>query len=105
MYSLGIHYVFTTYSPFIHYCIYLWYLGVQDDREGLFDTIQKSRNICQKRAYQCIKCMVQLFSKCKLAHQFLSQTEELKKKWLLAIDWLQDELDKVRYFVMSLDKL
>ncbi|XP_001604458.2 probable ubiquitin carboxyl-terminal hydrolase FAF-X isoform X1 [Nasonia vitripennis] len=71
--------------------------GVPDEREGLFDTIQKSRTHYQKRAYQCIKCMVQLFSKCRSAHQFLYQNAELKKKWALAIEWLQDELDKRPY--------
>ncbi|XP_024615605.1 probable ubiquitin carboxyl-terminal hydrolase FAF-X [Neophocaena asiaeorientalis asiaeorientalis] len=36
--------------------------GIPDDRDGLFDTIQRSKNHYQKRAYQCIKCMVALFS-------------------------------------------
>ncbi|XP_014217217.1 probable ubiquitin carboxyl-terminal hydrolase FAF-X isoform X3 [Copidosoma floridanum] len=71
--------------------------GVPEEREGLFDTIQKSRSHYQKRAYQCIKCMVQLLCKCKGAHQFLYQNAELKKKWLLAIEWLQEELDKRPY--------
>ncbi|MGH0127356.1 UNVERIFIED_CONTAM: hypothetical protein FKN15_039386 [Acipenser sinensis] len=31
--------------------------GIPDDRDGLFDTIQRSKNHYQKRAYQCIKCM------------------------------------------------
>lgn len=40
--------------------------------------------------------MVYLFNKCRAAHQFLFQNAELKKKWLHAIDWLQDELEKVK---------
>ncbi|KAJ8679779.1 hypothetical protein QAD02_015566 [Eretmocerus hayati] len=75
--------------------------GVPDEREGLFDIMQKSRSHYQKRAYQCIKCMVQLFSKCRSAHQFLYQNAELKKKWLMAIDWLQDELEKRPYTTTS----
>ncbi|XP_063973678.1 probable ubiquitin carboxyl-terminal hydrolase FAF-X isoform X2 [Diachasmimorpha longicaudata] len=71
--------------------------GVPDEREGLFETIQRSKNHYQKRAYQCIKCMVQLFSKCRPAHQFLYQNTEMKRKWLHAIDWLQDELEKRPY--------
>lgn len=36
--------------------------GIPDDRDGLFDTIQRSKNHYQKRAYQCIKMMVALFT-------------------------------------------
>ena len=36
--------------------------GIPDDRDGLFDTIQRSKNHYQKRAYQCIKMMVSLFT-------------------------------------------
>lgn len=70
-----------------------------EEKEGLFDTIQRSKNHYQKRAYQCIKCMVQLFTRCSNAHQLLHVNPELKKKWLHAIDWLQDELEKVFHFV------
>uniref|UniRef100_A0A673JQ69 ubiquitinyl hydrolase 1 n=1 Tax=Sinocyclocheilus rhinocerous TaxID=307959 RepID=A0A673JQ69_9TELE len=45
--------------------------GIPDDRDGLFDTIQRSKNHYQKRAYQCIKCMVALFTNCSVAHQIL----------------------------------
>lgn len=45
--------------------------GIPDDRDGLFDTIQRSKNHYQKRAYQCIKCMVALFSNCSVAYQIL----------------------------------
>ena len=38
-------------------------LGVSDDREGLFDTIQRSKAHSQKRGYQCIKAIVQLLDK------------------------------------------
>ncbi|XP_034939757.1 probable ubiquitin carboxyl-terminal hydrolase FAF-X isoform X2 [Chelonus insularis] len=71
--------------------------GVPDEREGLFETILRSKNHYQKRAYQCIKCMVQLFSKCRQAHQLLYQNPELKRKWNHAVDWLQDELEKKPY--------
>lgn len=78
-----------------HLCL----AGVPEEREGLFDIINKSRSHYQKRAYQCIKCMVYLFNKCRAAHQFLFQNAELKKKWLHAIDWLQDELEKVKFMI------
>lgn len=73
--------------------------GVPEEREGLFDTIQRSKNHYQKRAYQCIKCMVTLFSNCRPAHQLLHTNGEIKRKWTLAVEWLQDELERVSCFV------
>nr|CAD7435986.1 unnamed protein product [Timema monikensis] len=70
--------------------------GVPEEREGLFDTVQRSKNHYQKRAYQCIKCMVALFSKCRTAHQMLHSNVEIKRKWMVAVEWLQDELERVR---------
>nr|CAD7574966.1 unnamed protein product [Timema californicum] len=58
--------------------------GVPEEREGLFDTVQRSKNHYQKRAYQCIKCMVALFSKCRAAHQMLHSNAEIKRKWMVA---------------------
>lgn len=75
---------------------FLYLSGVPEEREGLFDTIQRSKNHYQKRAYQCIKCMVALFSKCRAALQMLNANGELKRKWTLAVEWLQDELERVR---------
>ncbi|XP_046818690.1 probable ubiquitin carboxyl-terminal hydrolase FAF-X isoform X1 [Vespa crabro] len=71
--------------------------GLYEEREGLFDIIQKYKNQQQKRAYQCIKCMVQLFSKCRAAHRYLCHSSELKRKWMHAVEWLHDELDKRPY--------
>nr|XP_028698955.1 probable ubiquitin carboxyl-terminal hydrolase FAF-Y isoform X7 [Macaca mulatta] len=50
--------------------------GIPDDRDGLFDTIQRSKNHYQKRAYQCIKCMVALFSSCPVAYQILQEPDD-----------------------------
>ena len=44
--------------------------GIPDEhtaREGLFDIIQKSKSHYQKRAYQCIKLLVALFSQCEVS--------------------------------------
>nr|CAD7589819.1 unnamed protein product [Timema genevievae] len=71
--------------------------GVPEEREGLFDTVQRSKNHYQKRAYQCIKCMVALFSKCRAAHQMLHSNAEIKRKWMVAVEWLQDELERRPY--------
>jgi ubiquitin carboxyl-terminal hydrolase 9/24 len=72
---------------------------VPDEREGLFDTIQRSKNHYQKRAYQCIKCLVALFSQCQQALQLLQTNIEFKRKWAHSVEWLQDELDRVSYFL------
>ncbi|XP_039296311.1 LOW QUALITY PROTEIN: probable ubiquitin carboxyl-terminal hydrolase FAF-X [Nilaparvata lugens] len=71
--------------------------GMPDEREGLFDTILRAKNHYQKRAYQCIKCLVSLFTKCRVAFQMLQGNDELKRKWGLAVEWLQDELDRRPY--------
>lgn len=67
--------------------------GVSDDREGLFDTIQRSKPHGHKRGYQCIKTIVQLTQNSELAIQMLNQ-EEFKDRWKSAVRWLGDELDR-----------
>ena len=69
--------------------------GLPEDRDGLFDTIQRSKNHYQKRAYQCIKMMVMLFTHCPRANQMLQTNGELKRKWTWAVDWLHEELERV----------
>ena len=69
--------------------------GVPDEREGLLDTIQRSKNHYQKRGYQCIKCMVALFTRCRAANHMLHTNADLKRKWSHAVDWLHDELERV----------
>ncbi|XP_060775080.1 probable ubiquitin carboxyl-terminal hydrolase FAF-X isoform X3 [Neoarius graeffei] len=71
--------------------------GIPDDRDGLFDTIQRSKNHYQKRAYQCVKCMVALFSNCSVAYQILQSNGDLKRKWTWAVEWLGDELERRPY--------
>ncbi|XP_038658042.1 probable ubiquitin carboxyl-terminal hydrolase FAF-X isoform X4 [Scyliorhinus canicula] len=71
--------------------------GIPDDRDGLFDTIQRSKNHYQKRAYQCIKCMVALFSSCPVAYQILQSNGDLKRKWTWAVEWLGEELERRPY--------
>ncbi|XP_064639618.1 probable ubiquitin carboxyl-terminal hydrolase FAF-X isoform X3 [Lineus longissimus] len=71
--------------------------GIPDDRDGLFDTIQRSKNHYQKRAYQCIKMMVNLFTHCAPAAQMLQSNGDLKRKWTWAVEWLHDELERRHY--------
>ncbi|KAB7498699.1 putative ubiquitin carboxyl-terminal hydrolase FAF-X, partial [Armadillidium nasatum] len=71
--------------------------GIPDEREGLFETMLRTKNHYQKRAYQCIKCMVALFATCKAANRMLNTNEELKRKWTAAVYWLSDELERRNY--------
>lgn len=50
----------------------------------------------QKRAYQCIKCLVQLFNQSRVALNMLHSTVEVARQWAHAVEWLQDELDRHR---------
>ncbi|XP_057300867.1 probable ubiquitin carboxyl-terminal hydrolase FAF-X [Hydractinia symbiolongicarpus] len=68
--------------------------GVSDDREGLFDTIQRSKSHSHKRGYQCIKAIVQLTQNCDVALQMLIHQDDLKEKWKSAVRWLGDELER-----------
>lgn len=68
--------------------------GIPDDhssRDGLFETIQ---NHYQKRAYQCIKMLVALFSQCPQARSMLEGAGDLKRKWTWSVEWLHDELER-----------
>uniref|UniRef100_A0A182MIB8 ubiquitinyl hydrolase 1 n=1 Tax=Anopheles culicifacies TaxID=139723 RepID=A0A182MIB8_9DIPT len=71
-------------------------LGVGHDRDGLLEIIRRSKLNYQKRAYQCIKCMVHLFSKSPVSLNKLHTDASLAKQWTLAIEWLQEELEKHR---------
>ncbi|KAI0214632.1 hypothetical protein LSAT2_000236 [Lamellibrachia satsuma] len=71
--------------------------GIPDDRDGLFDTIQRSKNHYQKRAYQCIKMMVLLFTHCAPAAQMLQTNVDLRRKWTWAVEWLNEELERRHY--------
>ena len=77
----------------------LQFSGIPDEhssREGLFDTITRSKSHYQKRAYQCIKLLVALFSQCNVAKQLLDTSTDVKRKWSWAVEWLNDELERGR---------
>ncbi|XP_059479532.1 probable ubiquitin carboxyl-terminal hydrolase FAF-X isoform X3 [Neocloeon triangulifer] len=71
--------------------------GVPEEREGLFETITRSKGNYQKRAYQCIKLLVSLFYKCRNASALLTTNPDIKRRWVQAVDWLQDELERRPY--------
>lgn len=68
--------------------------GIPDEKEGLLDTIARSKNHYQKRAYQCVKCMVTLFTRSRTALTILHNQADVRRQWGQAVAWLQDELDK-----------
>jgi ubiquitin carboxyl-terminal hydrolase 9/24 len=72
--------------------------GVSEDREGLFDTIHRAQSHFQKRAYHCIKFLVQFFNTCPVALEMLHSVGEFKRKWSAAVSWLHDELERVSGF-------
>lgn len=71
--------------------------GIPEEQDGLFTTIQRNKSQYQKRSYQCIKCLVVLFSKCEVAMNELKKSLDLRRKWALSVEWLQDELNRRPY--------
>jgi ubiquitin carboxyl-terminal hydrolase 9/24 len=70
------------------------------DREGLFEIIAKSQNHYQKRAYQIIKILVQLFTSCEPAIDLLNKDDDLKRKWNYSRNWFFNEMEKCRMYNM-----
>lgn len=70
------------------------FIGMQDDKEGLFDTIQRNKSHYQKRAYQCIKCLVNLFSTCRIAYEIMLSNSDFKQRWCTSVSWLHEELER-----------
>ena len=68
--------------------------GTQDDRDGILDTIIRNKSHYQKRAYQCIKCLVCLFNACPEATQILRSNPDFSRKYEVSVAWLHEELDR-----------
>lgn len=71
-------------------------LGVVEDRDGLLDTIHRSKTHYQKRAYIIIKMLVHLFRNSAVAQSMLKTNPRITQQWTAAVEWLQDELEKGR---------
>jgi ubiquitin carboxyl-terminal hydrolase 9/24 len=71
-----------------------------DNKESLFEIIIKSQNHYQKRAYQIIKMLVQLFSTCVSANELLNKDDDLKSKWKQSRNWFYNEMEKCRLYNM-----
>ncbi|VVC40180.1 Hypothetical protein CINCED_3A020619 [Cinara cedri] len=65
-----------------------------NEREGVLDTILRHKNQYQRRSYQCIKGLVGLFMRITTAHKVVLSHNDLKRKWMEAVDWLQEELNR-----------
>lgn len=68
--------------------------GTQDDRDGMFDTIIRNKSHYQKRAYQCIKCLVTLFTSCPIGLHMLRSNSDFARKWEVSVNWLHEELER-----------
>lgn len=71
-------------------------LGVAEERDGLLDTIHRSKTHYQKRAYIIMKMLVHLFRSSAVAHSMLKSNPRIGQQWTAAVEWLQDELEKGR---------
>lgn len=69
--------------------------SIPEERDGIFETIHRNKNHYQKRAYQCIKFMVNLFTKSPHAFKIMRENPDMKEKWYNAVDWLHDEMERV----------
>jgi hypothetical protein len=68
--------------------------GLPDDKYGLIDIIHRNKQGQPKRAYLFVKCITTLMEPLSIAHQIVTQSPELLKKWNGAVEWLQHELDR-----------
>ncbi|KAA0188934.1 hypothetical protein HAZT_HAZT007000 [Hyalella azteca] len=75
--------------------------GIPDEREGLLEIVQRTKSHYQKRAYQCVKCLVTLFSSCPAAALMLAGTPEIKRRYTECVEWLNEELNRRNFSVAS----
>ena len=68
--------------------------GLSNEKEGILDTILRDKSHYQKRAYECIKFLVSLFTNCEVSTMILQNEHEIRDKYLQAINWLTEELDR-----------
>jgi len=68
--------------------------GLPDEKYGLIDIIHRNKQGQPKRAYLFVKCVTNLMEPQSFAHQIVTQSPDLQKKWNAAVEWLQHELDR-----------
>ncbi|XP_065887407.1 ubiquitin carboxyl-terminal hydrolase 9X-like isoform X3 [Dysidea avara] len=68
--------------------------GVPNTVDGIMDIIQQAKQHHQKRAYLCIKFLMNIFHTSQLAVQIVYEDARLKKAWKYALLWLNGELER-----------
>lgn len=71
-------------------------MGMPDERDGLLETLHRCKTHYQKRAYQIMKCLVQLFRKSRVANSMLNSNPIIIRQWSEAVEWLREELERQR---------
>ncbi|XP_022644946.1 probable ubiquitin carboxyl-terminal hydrolase FAF-X isoform X2 [Varroa jacobsoni] len=67
--------------------------GMRPDREALFDIIERAKSHYQKRAYQCVKFLVELLTRVPEAFE----DPETRQRLQAAVEWTRTELDRKHY--------
>lgn len=73
--------------------------------EGVFKMIQVQQMHQARRCYQITKALVALFSNSAAAVKVLRENNDLKRIWVEAAEWLNNELSKVKNKVTSFCKI
>lgn len=68
--------------------------GITNDVDSLFDIIHNSRMHYQKRAYLALKLVLQIVQFCPFTKEFLMNDYTIKRRYMMAVDWLNDELSR-----------
>lgn len=70
------------------------FTGLSDDKDGLIDIVDRNKTSHPKKAYLFMKCITNMIERGNVAHKVIQSSPELSRKWNLAIDWLNHELDR-----------
>ncbi|XP_011407629.2 PREDICTED: probable ubiquitin carboxyl-terminal hydrolase FAF-X [Amphimedon queenslandica] len=94
-----LYHLLTMADSWQHTRIRAMFLGLQDRVDGMMTMIQHGQThvVQQKRAYLCIKFIINLCSRCQLTMVVLDEDVHLKRLWQFSIQWLQNELDRRQY--------
>lgn len=71
--------------------------GFTHHSDGLIVIIQHGQTHYQKRAYLCIKFIIQVCNRCAQLQQILLEDSYMKQQWQNAIHWLQNEMERRPY--------
>ena len=94
------------FVSFVYFIASLWlwtdfFFDLLDNKDGLFETIEKSKTHFARRAYLAIKMLTKLFSQSAPALSILRRDPEIKNQWLVVVDWLKLELNRNQFAISS----